>query len=62
VRLTKSRDSFEGWLDCDDIGPHARAELGPVKGALPPATVRRVDSGLAFALGLQGMAAHGRSG
>ncbi len=62
VRLNEGQDSFEGWVDCDDIGPHTRAELGPVEGALPPATMRRVDAGLAFALGLQSLAVHGRPG
>ncbi len=52
VPLTKRQDSFEGWVKCDDIGPHDRDELGLVKGALSPATMRLVDAGLAFALGL----------
>jgi mRNA interferase MazF len=52
VPLAKGQDAFEGWVKCDDIGPHYRDELGPVKGALSPATMRRVDAGLAFALGL----------
>ena len=52
VPLTKVQDAFEGWVKCDEIGPHYRDELGPVKGALSPATMRRVDAGLAFALGL----------
>jgi len=52
VPLAKGQDAFEGWVKCDDIGPHGRDELGPVKGALSPATMRRVDVGLAFALGL----------
>ena len=52
VPLAKGQDAFDGWVKCDDIGPHGRDELGPVKGALSPATMRRVDAGLAFALGL----------
>jgi mRNA-degrading endonuclease toxin of MazEF toxin-antitoxin module len=52
VRLAKGPDPFEGWVKCDDIGPHDRDELGPVKGALSPGTMRRVDGGLAFALSL----------
>ena len=51
VPLTKGQEAFEGWVKCDDIGPHYRDELGPVKGALSPAAMRRVDAGLAFALG-----------
>jgi mRNA-degrading endonuclease toxin of MazEF toxin-antitoxin module len=62
VPLVKGQDSFEGWVNCDDIGPHSQAELGPVRGALSPATMRRVDAGLAFALGLPGPAAAGRPG
>jgi mRNA-degrading endonuclease toxin of MazEF toxin-antitoxin module len=54
VPLAKGQDSFEGWVNCDDIGPHDRAELGTVRGALSPATMRRVDVGLASALGLAG--------
>jgi mRNA interferase MazF len=50
VPLAKGQDPFEGWVKCDDIGPHYRDELGPVKGALSPGTMRRVDAGLAFAL------------
>jgi mRNA interferase MazF len=52
VPLTKGQDPFEGWVRCDDIGPLYRDELGPVKGALSPGTMRRVDVGLAFALNL----------
>jgi len=62
VPLAKGHDSFEGWVNCDDIGPHYRDELGPVRGALPPATMRRVDAGLAFALGLPAHAAAGQPG
>jgi mRNA interferase MazF len=62
VPLDKGHDSFEGWVNCDDIGPHYRAQLGPVKGALSSATMRRVDAGLAAALGLPAPAAPGRSG
>jgi mRNA interferase MazF len=60
VRLTAGQDSFEGWADCDDIGPHARAELGPVKGALSSATMRRIEAGLAAALGLPAPAVSSR--
>jgi mRNA-degrading endonuclease toxin of MazEF toxin-antitoxin module len=52
VPLVKGQDHFEGWVNCDDIGSHYRDQLGPVKGALSPATMRLVDAGLAFALGL----------
>lgn len=52
VPLAKGQDPFEGWVKCDDIGPHYRDELGPVRGALSPATMRKVDEGLAFALSL----------
>jgi mRNA interferase MazF len=62
VPLVQGQDSFAGWVNCDDIGPHYRADLGPVSGALSPATMRRVDAGLAFALGLAAQAAGGRSG
>ena len=53
VPLAKGKDPFEGWVKCDDIGPHYRDELGPVRGALSPATMRKVDAGLAFALSLR---------
>jgi mRNA interferase MazF len=52
VPLAKGQDPFEGWVKCDDIGPLFRDRLGLVKGALSPATMRRIDAGLAFALGL----------
>jgi mRNA-degrading endonuclease toxin of MazEF toxin-antitoxin module len=52
VPLAKGQDPFEGWVKCDGIGPHYRDELGPVKGALSPGTMRLVDAGLAFALNL----------
>jgi mRNA-degrading endonuclease toxin of MazEF toxin-antitoxin module len=52
VPLAKGQDPFEGWVNCDDVGPIHRDRLGPVKGALSPGTMRRVDAGLAFALGL----------
>jgi hypothetical protein len=52
VPLANGQDAFEGWVKCDDIGAHYRDELGSVKGALSPGTMRRVDAGLAFALGL----------
>jgi mRNA interferase MazF len=52
VPLAKGQDPFEGWVKCDDIGPHYRDELGPVRGALSPDTMRKVDAGLAFALSL----------
>ena len=62
VSLVKGDDSFEGWAKCDDIGPLFRDELGPVKGALSPATMRRLDAGLASALGLPAPAVPGRPG
>ena len=52
VPLAEGQDPFDGWVKCDDLGPLFRDQLGPVKGALSPATMRRVDAGLAFALGL----------
>jgi mRNA interferase MazF len=52
VPLAQRQDPFDGWVKCDDIGPLFRDQLGPVKGALSPATMQRVDAGLAFALGL----------
>ncbi|HEX9031636.1 MAG TPA: type II toxin-antitoxin system PemK/MazF family toxin [Streptosporangiaceae bacterium] len=52
VPLVRNRDRFEGWVDCDDIGPLNKDELGPVKGSLSPPTMRLVDIGLAFALSL----------
>jgi mRNA interferase MazF len=52
VPLANGRDPFEGWVKCDGIGPVARDQLGPVKGALSPDTMRRVDIGLAAALNL----------
>jgi mRNA-degrading endonuclease toxin of MazEF toxin-antitoxin module len=45
-------DPFEGWVLCDRIGPIRKDELGPVKGGLSRPTMRMVDLGLAFALGL----------
>ena len=62
VPLAKGADSVEGWVKCDGIGPVLRDRLGSVKGALSPASMRRVDLGLAFALGLPGPAVAGRSG
>lgn len=50
VPLENGLDSFEGWVKCDNIGPISRDELGPVKGALSPGTMRRVNTGLAAAL------------
>jgi mRNA-degrading endonuclease toxin of MazEF toxin-antitoxin module len=52
VALAKGQDPFQGWVKCDDIGRLYRDALGPVKGALSPGTMRRVDAGLAFALSL----------
>jgi mRNA interferase MazF len=52
VPLTKGQDPFDGWVKCDDLGPLFRDQMGPVKGALSPTTMRLVDAGLAFALGL----------
>jgi mRNA-degrading endonuclease toxin of MazEF toxin-antitoxin module len=62
VRLDKRQDSFEGWVNCDGIGAHDRSQLGPVRGALSPATMRHVEAGLAVALGLPAPGALGRSG
>ncbi len=52
VPLTSGQDPFEGWVKCDDLGPLVKDELGPAKGALSGPTMRRVDTGLAFALSL----------
>jgi len=52
VPLATGQDPVEGWVNCDDIGPLFRDRLGRVRGALSPGTMRRVDAGLAFALGL----------
>jgi mRNA interferase MazF len=52
VPLAKGQDPFDGWVKCDDIGPLFRDRLGPVRGALSPGTMRRVDIGLAAALNL----------
>jgi mRNA interferase MazF len=52
VPLVRGPDPFEGWAKCDDLGPLYRDELGPVKGALSPGTMRRVNVGLAAALSL----------
>jgi mRNA-degrading endonuclease toxin of MazEF toxin-antitoxin module len=52
VQLAQGRDPFEGWVKCDGIGPVPRDQLGLVRGALSPDTMRRVDAGLAFALNL----------
>jgi mRNA-degrading endonuclease toxin of MazEF toxin-antitoxin module len=52
VSLEKAQDPFEGWVNCDGIVRLRRDLLGPVKGALSPGTMRRVDAGLAFALSL----------
>lgn len=52
VQLSKDLDSFEGWVKCDDIGPLRKDTLGPVKGGISRPTMRLVDIGLAYALGL----------
>ncbi len=52
VPLANGQDPFEGWVNCDEVGPIRRDQLGSVKGALSPGTMRRVDAGLAFALSL----------
>ena len=62
VPLDKKQDSIEGWVNCDDIGPHYGSQLGPVQGALSPATMRRVEAGLAAALRLPAPAVPARSG
>lgn len=54
VQLVEGQDPFQGWVKCDDIGPLYLDELGPVKGALSPAAMRRVNTGLAAALSLPG--------
>ncbi len=52
VPLAKGLDPFEGWANCDDLGPVYSDKLGPVKGALSVPTMRLVDIGLATALSL----------
>jgi mRNA-degrading endonuclease toxin of MazEF toxin-antitoxin module len=52
VPLAKGLDPFDGWVKCDRIGPINQDELGPVKGGISRPTMRLVDIGLAFALGL----------
>jgi mRNA-degrading endonuclease toxin of MazEF toxin-antitoxin module len=52
VALANGQDPFEGWVNCDEVGPIRRDRLGPVKGALSPGTMRRVDAGLAYVLSL----------
>jgi len=51
VELTPADGQFVGRVLCDDIGPLYKDELGPPKGALSLATMRRVDLGLRAALG-----------
>jgi mRNA-degrading endonuclease toxin of MazEF toxin-antitoxin module len=53
VALAQGRDPFEGWVNCDDVGPVFTDGLGSAKGALSVPTMRLVDDGLAFALGLE---------
>lgn len=43
---------FAGRVVCDDLGPLFKDELGPARGALSRATMRRVDHGLTAALGI----------
>ena len=62
VPLAKGHDTFEGWVKCDGVGPLLRDRLGPVRGALSPTSMRRVDAGLASALGLPVPAVPGRAG
>jgi mRNA interferase MazF len=50
VELTPADGQFVGRILCDDIGPLYKDELGPPKGALSPATMRRVNIGLRAAL------------
>jgi mRNA-degrading endonuclease toxin of MazEF toxin-antitoxin module len=52
VQLANGQDPFQGWVKCDRIGPINIDDLGPVKGGLSRPTMRLVDIGLAFALGL----------
>jgi mRNA interferase MazF len=52
VPLANGQDPFEGWVNCDEVGPIFRDRLGPARGALSPGTMRQVDAGLAFALSL----------
>lgn len=51
VELDPRADApFAGRVVCDDLGPLYRDELGPARGALSRATMRRVDRGLTAAL------------
>ncbi len=52
VPLVPGRDPFEGWVNCDDLGPAYKLQLGTVKGGLSRPTMRLVDIGLAYALSL----------
>ncbi len=52
VPLPAGRESFTGWVKCDDIGPLFTDELGSARGSLSLPTMRRVDAGLAFGLSL----------
>ena len=52
VRLARQLDPFEGWVNCDELGPVPKHKLGLVKGSLSRPTMRLVDIGLAAALSL----------
>jgi len=52
VALDK-RDKFEGWVACDGITVLHKQELNTPKGALSPETMRAIDAGLAYALGIR---------
>jgi mRNA interferase MazF len=54
VPLDRSRDGFEGWVKCDDLGPIFKSDLGRVSGALSAQTLRAIDAGLGHALGIPG--------
>lgn len=52
VPLVRQLDPFEGWVNCDELGPVPKHMLGLVKGSLSRPTMRLVDIGLAAALSL----------
>lgn len=52
VPLKQRLDPFEGWVNCDQLGPVHRVKLGTVKGSMSRPTMRMVDIGLAAALSL----------
>jgi mRNA interferase MazF len=45
-------DPITGWIVCDDLQQLARDELADYLGALSPATINRVNTGLRVALAI----------